>query len=300
MHHRCILVGVLLVMLATVLVLAEPTASAPQPCADGKAYLAKSDFEGALKAYRTAAQSNPGNVEYGQQYAVLRQIISMRERIKSEKNHHQWMSMAAALRRFYYDNAIYSEALLLDRENFKRHPGADSTAMLAETQLTLNRNVEAEETLRCFGRKETTTRTNVLLGIALARQGKIHDAKALADTAKAKDDLGPQCLYEIARLRALVGISKGALDALARSFELTPPSQLDAAKADARTCRDLKALIRGPEFSKVLFTRSKIKESGCSSGTSCGKCPLRSGAPGQCPRSAKATKESCNSQHPKP
>jgi tetratricopeptide (TPR) repeat protein len=293
-----------LLTVAVVLGAVPAFAGEPDPAAkafaDGKALLAKSDFAGALDAFKRAARDNPGKVEYRQQCAILRQVITMREQIKEEENHDRWVRLAAALRKFYYDNAVFAEALLLDRENHKRHPGTETAAMLAETQLALGKNIEAEKTLASLPPKKTTTRTNVLLGIALARQEKIDDARTLAGTAKVRDSLGSHGLYELARLRALVGAHEGSLEALARSFELTPPSQLDAAKADAKNCKDFGKLASTPEFGKVLLTASKIKESGCSSGTACGKCPYRSGTSAQCPKSAANARQPCGMNQSKP
>ncbi len=68
---------------------------------------------------------------------------------------------------------------------------------------------------------------------------------------------------------------------LVRYCQMTPPSQLERARARIKACPDFAALASSAEFTKALATESTIKESGCSSGTGCGNCPSRTkcGAP---------------------
>ena len=146
------------VLLAAMPAFAGPAEKAAKVFGDGKALLAKSDFDGALEAFKKAARTDPRHVEYRRHYAILRQVISMRRQLEKEKERDRWVAMAAALRVFYYDHDIYVEALLLDRENYKRHPGGDSAAILAETQLALGKNAEAAKTVSSLSKKEATTR----------------------------------------------------------------------------------------------------------------------------------------------
>lgn len=265
---------------------AGPQEDAAKAFANGQALLAKADFTGAIQAFKTAVQADKGNQEYRQQYALLRQIMRMRGQIEKEKNPTRWRGMARALRSYYHTHRLFTEALVIDRKIHQQDPTPESAATLAETQLELGMNSEAVETLRTLEDAEATAQTNVLLGVALARQGKADEAKALAAKVTPEDDADPPLFFHLASLRALIGDSAGAMRALTASFEATPPSQLEAAKARAKGCPDLAKLVSTTEFAKVLKTQSKIEESKCSGGTSCGSCPKRAGC-GSCPHAKK-------------
>ena len=254
---------------------AEPAEDAARVFADGKALVSAVKFDEALQAFATAVKADANNQEYRQTHAMLRQVIRMREEIEKTQAPDEWMSMARALRTFYHDHGVYSESLPLDRKIHQQHLATDSAAMLAETLLALDENSEAAEMLGNLDKKETTPRTDVLLGLSLARQGRIEEAKAVASKASVKDDAGPRVFYELGCLRALTGDPKASLEALTRSFELTPPGRLDACKAEAKECKDLAALASTADFAKAIETQSKVKESSCSSGAGCGKCPKR-------------------------
>jgi tetratricopeptide (TPR) repeat protein len=248
---------------------------AAQLSSEGSTLLAKADFDGALKAYAQAAKADPENEGYRQQYALVRRISKMRKGIDKERNPEKWETNARALRSFYYENEIYAEALALDRQFHARLNTAESAGMLAETELALGMNGEAAELLSGLDEQQASPHTRTLLGIALARQGKLDEARALAPECVPPDGAGPAPYFDLARLRALLGESSPALETLARSFELTLPSRLEALKTKAKTCPDFAALATGPDFAKALETPSKIKESDCSGGSSCGKCPHR-------------------------
>ena len=265
--------------------LAEPAAEA---FAAGEALLAKADFKGALEAFRTAAKTDPENREYAQQYAMLRQVIRMRRDCPKEQDAERWLKMAAALRTFYHDHHLCAEALPLDQERHRRHRSAESAVLLAETQLASGMHSEAVELLSGLTKEQTSPRTRVLHGLALARQGQIDEAKMLAEEAgRATDEAEPHYFYDLARLQALVGDSKGAFQALIRSFELTPPSQLDAFKVEVQGCKDFNALVSTADFAEALETPSKVKESECSKGPGCGDCPMRAKCGHKSPKDGK-------------
>ena len=269
--------------------LAEPAEDAARAFADGKALLNAVKFDEALRAFGTAAKADASNQEYRQTYAMLRQVIRMREEIEKKQNPDQWMSMARALRTFYHDHRLYSESLPLDRRIHEEHLAPDSAALFAETLLALGKNAEAAEMLSNVDKKETTPRTNILLGLSLARQGRIDEAKAVAGKANVKDDAGPRVLYELACLRALTGDPKASLETLTRSFELTPPSRLDTFRAEAKACKDFSTLAYTTDFTDVLMTQSEVKESKCSQGPACGKCPKRAKCAGASGKEQKTT-----------
>ena len=255
--------------------------SAQQAFSDGKALLTKADFNGALQAFARAARADNTNQEYFQHYAMVRQVITLRQRLKTEQDPARWEYLASGLHAFFVSQGIYSEALVLDRQVHARLKTAASAAMLAETQLALNLDAEAAAVLSELNETEATPSTLALLGIALARQGKIEDARQVAEGIQLPDTGKPGMVYNVARLQAASGNADEAISLLQRCFESVPPSRLDGFKAHAKACPDFSELASTTAFAKVLETKSKVPESKCSGGSGCGNCPMR----GKCPKS---------------
>ena len=260
---------------------ADSSADAAKLFEKGKALLVKADFSGALEAYAAAAKADPKNDEYRQQLSLLRRVVKIREKLGEQKDAEKWESTARSLRGFYYDNDIYGEALALDKQLHARLNTSESAAMLAETLLELDRNQAAAGVLDGFGDGKLTPDGRVLLGIAWARAGEADKAKQIAAKCKAPEDAGPSVLFDLARLYALAGDQAKAAEVLTRCFELTPPSRLEAFKAYAKGCKDLRGLAATERFAEVLKTASKVPESKCSSGKDCGKCPMKGGCAGK-------------------
>ena len=267
--------ALLCVVVGAVTVQAGPAEDAAKAFADGQALLGAVKFTEALQAFGTAAKADAGNQTYQQTYAMLRQVMLLREKLAQTQDSVEWLAMAQPLRTFYHDHGIYAESLPLDLKIHQDHLVPNSAAMLAETLLAMGRNSEAAEMLGGLDEQQATPRTAILLGLSLARQGRIDEAKAAAGEAQIKEDAGPSVFYELACVRALTSEPMAAIEALTRSFELTPPSRLDALKAKAQECPDLVALAGTADLAEALKAQSKITESKCSKGTSCGKCPHR-------------------------
>jgi Flp pilus assembly protein TadD len=258
----------------------------------GNTLLQKGDFEGALEAFTAASKANPDNDEYRQQALLIRRVIALRDRLGKEEDAELWLRMATSLHGFYHQRKIYSEALTLDQRIHARLNNADSATMLARTQLALKNDSAAAALLQDLPAEQATPEVKALYGIALARQGKLEAAKAVAESVELPKEPDPQLLFDLACLRARTGDTKEAFPLLQRSFELTPPSRLAAAKAAARECFDLMTLKDGQAFAAALKTESQVKESACSAGASCGKCPSRAKCAGQS-KDAKGDEGSC-------
>ncbi len=244
--------------------------------ATGKALLAKADFDGALQAFKKAATVDANNQEYAQQYAVLRQVVRMREDCPKEQDADQWLKMADALRTYYHNHRLYSEALPLDQKRHRRTQSAESAVLLAETQLALGMHSQASELLGNLSKELISPRTRVLHGLALARAGRIKEATKLAEQLPpTEDSVGPRYHYDLARIHVLAGDSMRAFDSLTQSFELTPPSKLDAFRSEVVKCEEFGLFRHSVEFARALETPSKVEESGCSKGPACGQCPKR-------------------------
>lgn len=240
---------------------------------DGNNALRDGKLPQALQCYGEASRLDRDNQSYRDQYLLVRRVIKIRNLIEKEKDAEKWLGMALSLRGFYYDNHIHAEALALDRRIHATVGTADSATMLAESLLAVGENKDAVELLSGIGEK--TPETEVFLGLGLARLGMEQKAGEIAERLAA-DRHSPQVEYHLARICALLGNVEGAAQALKSCFEQVPPSQLEAIKAQARECKDFTVAAASPDFAEVFATRSQVKESRCSSGSDCSRCPGRS------------------------
>ena len=260
-------------------VLTQPAAvraeSARQAYEDGEALLADADFNGAMKAFATAARADRNTPEYYQHYSLVRQVIALRKRLDTERDSARWQRTARSLHAFYVGNGIYSEALPLDKKIHARLDTAASAVTLAETQLAMDLNAEASAVLEALDADKATAASRALLGVALARNGKAEEARRLAKAIELPKQAGPGMLYSVARLHGEIGNADKALDLLKRAFESIVPSRLEGFKNHARESREFAALASTAAFTKVLETKSKVAESKCSGGKSCAGCPMR-------------------------
>jgi tetratricopeptide (TPR) repeat protein len=272
---------------------ADSSEAAAKLCAEGRACLAKADLEGAKKAFKAAAKADRENEEYRQLHAVVRRVIRMRKALAGEKDPEKWATTARALRGFYYGHEIYTEALALDQQTHAKQKTTGSAVMLAETQLELGMNADAASLLGGFDHEAMTTEAWLLLGVAQARRGETAAARNTMKHLPKPDEVGPGMLFDMARLHTLMGNPDEAAVALTKCFESTPPSRLDAFKAYAKEYKDLHGLVTHASFAKVLETKSKVKESKCSGGKSCGKCPSKGGCASKKAGAKQTGKEPC-------
>lgn len=260
--------------------LLAPLAIADEPVrgsaefAQGQTLLRAHDYKGALAAFAAAEKADRANETYRQEHALLRRVVPLRERLAKQHNAEKWSAMAAGLRSYYADHELLDEVLALDEEAHRRFGTTETLTRLANTQIRLGQDAAAVTTLGALPENERTASTEAQLGLALAHLQRTDEARTIAGGI-ADAEAGPGLLFDLACLNALVGENAKALALLTRCFESTQPSRLEAFKSYARGDKDLAALTALPEFSQVMATASKIKESDCSGGTSCAKCPSR-------------------------
>lgn len=257
---------------------ANPAAEA---FAAGEALLAKADFQGALRAFAQAARTDRTKQEYLQHYAMVQQVVALRRDLESERDPQRWEYAGRGLHAFYTANGLYDEALSLDERMHVRLNTATTATLLAETQLAMKRNAEAAETLAGLDSTRQSPTTRALLGLALARQGKIDESRQVAASIRPAADAGPGELYSAARLSAAIGDRDEAVALLTRCFQSVPPSRQEALKDHARQTPDFASLASTEAFARALATESQVPESKCSGGSRCAGCPMR----GNCPSS---------------
>jgi len=101
------------------------------------------------------------------------------------------------------------------------------------------------------------------------------------ESVEISDAAATGILYQSARLHALTGDEAGTAAFIIRTLESIPPSRIEIARQQVRTCKDFAKLLDQPAVAKALETQSKVSESKCSSGTSCGNCPSRQSCTGK-------------------
>ncbi len=254
--------------------LAEDGPDAAATFASGKALLAKGDLPGAFKAFVAASRAEPENTEYSQQAMLLKRVITLRKTVSKAETNAKWERMVVSLHVYFLRNDLTKLALDLDREAHGRAPSALTSTLLAEAMLDAKLDAEAAKLLAGVEKSWLTPQNLVFKGIAEARLGK-KDAARVSLKAVAVDEIGPGLRFDLARLHVLLGEIDAGVKQLTLCFEAVPPSQLDAVKALAKKCPDLKPLAKSGAMTKLLAVKSKIDESGCSGGSGCGSCPSR-------------------------
>ncbi|MFH0945491.1 MAG: hypothetical protein V2A76_09875 [Planctomycetota bacterium] len=255
--------------------------NAAQAFAKGQELLQQGDFEAALNAYSNAASADEKNAEYRQNYMLVKRMIAMREAIESEQDAEKWASTANALKNFYYKNHLYGELEKIAREMHSRKNTVGSATLLVDALLILERNAEAVEVLAPFSDEEMGDHVKILKGIALGRLKKVDEAKALAGEIDVPEGSSPRFMYDVARLKVLCGDVDGGMATLTTAIESTAPMASASFKDFVKNTPEFAALPADANFEMVLKTKSKVKESACSSGGDCGSCPSKGGCEGE-------------------
>ncbi len=248
--------------------------------ARGAELLKKGDFDGALKAYGEAARADGDTVKYRQQFMLLRKVMKLRTAISKQEDPKKWQKMAVTLRNYYYSHRLYPELLALAQKMHERKKSPASATLLADAQLILGKNEAAVRVLRSLNGDKMSMHTKVLLGVGLGRLKKVDEASALLEKVNVPDGASPRFLYDVARLQVLCGNLKGGMATLTTALESTSPKGLDSFKDFVKNTADFQSLPASANLAKVLETKSKVKESACSSGSSCGSCPKRGACSG--------------------
>lgn len=282
----CIVLGC---FLAAPALAEEVSKEASTRFAEGEKLLEKGDLDGALKAYLAAAKADPENKNYIQQAMVLKRVKALRIYVDANEPSAKWEKMVLSLHVFYLSHNMAGEALALNRMAYGKQDSALNASLLAETLLDLKKNEEAYKLLTDLDKDKLDEQNRLYLGITLARLERIDEARKIRDDLAVTRQAKPGILYDCARLNTLVGDHAKAMDQLKLMFEKTPPSQLEKNRNFVMACSDFKALKSAEGYGAVMNTLSKVAESSCSGGTSCGSCPSRT----SCSSGATEDKDAC-------
>lgn len=238
----------------------------------GLTMLRKAEFGDALQSFAAAMKADPQNIEHRQMAMLVNRALSVRAMFEETIDQQRWVQIAGALRTFYYDYQIYDEAMKLDQKVYETLATPAAAVALAETMLVTDHDSDALGLLTKQDPKELDAHGASLLAVALARGEKDEAARRCLASIKVTNDADPRTLYYLAAANARLDQPVPAGAWLTKAFEMTPPSRLEWMKDFADQSEDFKAMRPTAGFRKVMLTKSKIAESGCSGGSSCGSC----------------------------
>jgi hypothetical protein len=235
----------------------------------------KKDYPTALQQYAAAAKENPQATYYRDQYAVLQRVIKIKKLMAEETNLEKWKSYAQAVRSYYYGKGYYSEALEVDQAAAGKFDTADFAANYLETLLLTGKNDEAAKFVESKKITEKTLRYQTLEAVLQARTGKLESALNTAKTVQIAPKTNSQSCFDLARVYWAAGDKEKSFSNLTTFMEHTAPSEQPVAQILIQKSSEFAPLQGTEELKKVLSTPSKITQSGCTGGSSCGSCSLK-------------------------
>jgi len=242
----------------------------------GMTALKKGELNQALTSLQQAAVKNPHNKEYAQEFMILRQVIAIQSQLDRQPNVTNWNPTAQRLRTYYEQKGIDSLLLNLDQKIYAKHPTVNNAALLGESFVA---NDKADEAIALLSNLlQKTPLTQAVLGLAYLKDDDKEAASYIA--ASLADALMTNPLrLRLARIESGLGQKDKAIATLITLFEQTPPSQHIAIRELCKNATEFTSLQSDPAFIAAMQTSSKVTESACSGGSSCGTCPMRA----QCP-----------------
>lgn len=233
------------------------------------------DYKAALMAYAKAARANPTETYYRSQFALLRSVGKMQAAMGTEPVAEKWQGYAEAVRNYLYGKGFYQAALTVDTAGYEKFNDVSHGSKKLETLLMLNKNDEAATLAQGLEATETSTRLATLKPVALARAGQVTQAVAAVEKLTINADKDPYALFDLARISQAAGKQDEAYSYLKLFLEHTVPSEMATSRNMINLCEDFSALHDQEAYVTVLATESKVEQSDCSGGSSCGSCSLK-------------------------
>jgi hypothetical protein len=229
----------------------------------------------AMLEYASAAKANPQEVYYRQQYGILQRVAKMQSLLKTETNPEKWQSYARAIRGFFYSKGYYSVALPIDTEAAGKFNTGEYAANVLETLLLTGKKDEAAKFAADKKPADQTVRYQTLALVSEAYAGKTKEAVENLQTVKIDPKVDYESYFDYARIYNAANDKEKALSNLKVFLESTPPTEMPSARQMITRSADFASLAGSEDFKKVLATESKVAQSGCTGGSSCGSCKLK-------------------------
>jgi hypothetical protein len=235
----------------------------------------KKEYSSALQEYATAAKANPQVPYYRDQYAILRRVIKLKQLLAEETNAEKWKSYSVAVRAYYYSKGYYSESQELDLATAKKFETAEFAVNVLETLLMTDQNEEAVKFLETQKFTEKPVRYQTLEAVLLARTEKTEEALNAVKTIQLVPKTNAMSYFDLARVYWAAGDKEKAFSSLTVLMEHTAPSEQPVVQILIQRSREFAPLQGTEEMKTILATKSKVSQSGCTGGSSCGSCSLK-------------------------
>jgi tetratricopeptide (TPR) repeat protein len=251
--------------------------------------LEHNDYQAALKLYADEARKNAGQSYYQEQFSILRRVIKMKKAMeadfdnpadKSDADLKKWNSYYQAVRAWYYAQGFYSKSLELDKTAFEVLKTDAAQLNYFETLVVLNRNAEAKEYLDQA--KGPVKDHPVFQTLALLVQARLAPSDAILGQLKLVNPdprANPASIVYAGCIHQLHHDSKQAFAQLAIALENTAPTQIGATRRMIESMKEFQDCHTDKAYQAALQTQSKIYQSGCTGGSSCNSCSLRTTCP---------------------
>ncbi len=224
----------------------------------------------ALDTFKKIRAEEPENKWAKKAIRPLTQAVQL-EKIVAMDKHAKWMTAADWLNTFYTANKVPTKKLALAKRAFTRFPadkkwGNRYALALADA----NQGKKAVGVYEGLLVKHPDSDIRVMTAVLYAREGMAE--KAMEHLGQLPEgQKNPSIAYNLACAYALMGKLPEAGKLLAKSFELTPPSQLAKQKKQARSDPDLARLVGSEELIAAMKATSKVPEKKAKS--ACDDCP---------------------------
>jgi hypothetical protein len=233
----------------------------------------------ALLEYASAAKANPQVVYYRQQYAILQRVAKMQSLLKTETNAEKWKSYAKAIRGYFYSKGYYSASLPIDMEAANKFNSGEYAANALETLLLTGKKDEAAKFSSDKKPADKTVRYQTLALVSEAYAGKTKETMENLQTVKIDPKVDYESYFDYARIYNAANDKEKTFSNLKAFLESTPPTEMPSAHEMITRSADFASLSGSEDFNKVLATESKVVQSGCTGGSSCGSCKLKDKCP---------------------
>ena len=253
----------------------EPTSAV----AKAELLLKQGNFEEARDAYVELAKADPENEELVKRALVLKRVVDLRTMVATEEVSPTWERATIALHSFYVRNGLADAALEAGKAAHTKAGSDVSASFVADALLEKGANKEVVAWVEELRMAQQTPQNLTYQSIALARLGRMDEAREIQKLYGASDTKDPGLLFDTARVQSLMGDSKQALTTLKTAFENTPERALPMLKDLAKSNPDLSSLQRTAAFAEVMKTASKASD--CGSGCGGGGCGEKSGGCGE-------------------
>jgi hypothetical protein len=212
---------------------------------------------------------------------ILRQVIAMQMQLDRQPHAANWNATAQRVRTYYEQKGINSLLLDLDRNIYTRSSSIDNAVRLGESLLANDKIDEAVNLLSTL--PTNSLLVQAVLGLALLKYGNEDSARQLAGILSGERGT-PMMTHPIrlrlARLEAGLGEKERAIATLTTLFAQLPPSHQIVVRKFCKKAPEFAELQSDVAFIAALQTVSRVPESACSGGSSCGTCPVRAQCPG--------------------